>query len=45
MGVIPPVRRHRDQMPLWLKGGLHPLPWTVPAVERIGRNTLRLTPR
>lgn len=37
-------RHYRDQMPLWLGGGLHPLPWTRQAVERIARNTLRLMP-
>jgi penicillin G amidase len=41
----PASPHYRDQFPLWLEGGLHPLPFTRAAVDEAAVATLRLMPR
>ncbi len=37
-------RNYTDQIPLWLEGVYHPMPWSWPEVEDIGLHTLHLRP-
>lgn len=40
----PLSRNYADQMPMWLEGNYHPMPWSRAAVEKIAERRLHLIP-